>query len=107
MRLPITIACERLSDASPGFGVSGMAPATPRAITCRTSERCASPPNRSSAAAASAHVVASGTPGPDPIALRSSPTTSEMASVTVVPTHAAARRPPFTFDRCRRTVFSA
>ena len=38
-------------------------------------------------------------PGPEPIAWRSSPTTSEIARVTVVPTHAAASRPPLTFDR--------
>ena len=41
------------------------------------------------------------------MAFKSSPTTSDNASVIVVPTQAAANRPPLTLDRCRRTVFSA
>ncbi len=49
----------------------------------------------------------SGTVGPDPITLRSSPTTSEIARHTVGPAAAAARRPPFTADRCLRTVLRA
>ena len=39
--------------------------------------------------------------------LVSSPTTSEIASVTVRPADAAARRPPFTSDRCLRTQLTA
>ena len=39
--------------------------------------------------------------------LRSSPTTSEIARQTVGPDAAAARRPPFTADRCLRIVLSA
>ena len=39
--------------------------------------------------------------------LRSSPTTSEIARQTVGPDAAAARRPPFTADKCLRIVFSA
>ena len=54
-----------------------------------------------------AYVVGSGTVGPDPMTLRSSPTTSEMASVSDGPRAAAASQPPLTRDRCLRTVFSA
>ena len=52
----------------------------------------------------------SGTVGPEPITLGSSSigaTTSEIASVSVRPAHAAARRPPLMPDRCLRTQLSS
>ena len=59
---------------------------------------------------ASANVDGSGTVGPEPMTLGSSSigaTTSEIASVSVRPAHAAARRPPLMPDRCLRTQLSS
>ena len=48
------------------------------------------------------YVDGSGTVGPDPMTLRSSPTTSDIARHTVGPGAAAASRPPLTADKCLR-----
>ena len=53
------------------------------------------------------NVVASATVGPDPITLRSSPTTSDTARVRHKAAVAAASQPPLIADRCLRTVLSA
>jgi hypothetical protein len=51
--------------------------------------------------------LGSGTVGPDPITDRSSPTTSEIASVSTGADVASARRPPLIADRCLRTPFNS
>jgi hypothetical protein len=52
-------------------------------------------------------VLASGTPGPDAITLKSSPTTSEIASVRNGTFEAAASLPPLIAEMCFLTVFKA
>ena len=47
------------------------------------------------------------TVGPDPMTLRSSPMTSEMASVRHAARDLAASHPPLIADACFRTVFKA
>ena len=107
-RPPTTRVSDRPKRASPALGVSSIRPSSPRAqvLLCRRRQQ-SSTPKRSTYAHASRNVVGSGTVGPEPITLRSSPTTSEIARHTVGPAAAAASRPPLTADRCFRMVFSA
>ncbi len=93
---------------SPALGVSAMTPAQPASAKPRTTASWpVAPPKAWSAARTSDQVDGSATPGPEPITLRSSPTTSEIASVTTWPRQLAASRPPLTADRCLRTAFSS
>ena len=84
---------------SPGFGVSSAL------SKCASIDRGISIWYFLNTARASAKVVGSGVVGPDAITARSSPTTSEIASVwTVAGAHASANRPPLMAERCLRTV---
>ncbi len=107
-RLPINVHELRASRRSPGFGVSGNAPRAPisrRFITA--AGNTSRPPARITMSSASAKRLASGTVGPEPMTAGSSPTTSEIASVTTGTVEAAASHPPLTADRCLRTVLSS
>ena len=53
------------------------------------------------------NVVLSGTPGPEPMTVKSLPTTSEIASVRHRDREARASCPPLTAEMCFRTVFKA
>ena len=101
----------RVSLASFGFGVSGTSPRAPAVMRSTTARGYApspaSPPKRRRMSSASRKVVASGTVGPDPMTLGSSPTTSEMANVRQAPGAAAASHPPLLAERCFLTVFSS
>ena len=99
-------ASRRIADA---FGVSGSAPAQPAAGRARAPRLGVALSAMGGAArrARRSRSTDRARPGPEPMTLRSSPTTSEIASVTTRPRHAAASRPPLTADRCLRTVFSA
>ncbi len=101
----------RDSRASLGLGVSGTSPRTPPAMRSRTACGYAVGRRRRRSArrmsTASRNVVASGTVGPDPMTLGSSPTTSEIANVRHAPGAAAASHPPLIADRCLRTVLSS
>ncbi len=96
------------SRGSPGLGVSGRSPRAPARSSATTAGgNESSPPNRASRDTASPNVLGSATVGPDPMRLRSSPTTSETASVSTGAAAAAASCPPLMADRCLRTVFSS
>ena len=60
-----------------------------------------------STANASEKVDGSATVGPEPTTERSSPTTSETASVTIVPLHTPASLPPEMLLKCFRTTLSS
>ncbi len=88
----------RARRGSPGFGVSSAA-----ASRCAFTAGAGSILYFARIARASAKVLGSGTVGPEPITEGSSPTTSEIASVSTRAGVAAARRPPLIAERCFRT----
>src|SRR5438552_3368256 len=83
------------------------APAAGPAPPARPTHPSPSAPYCSRTARAAANVVPSATVGPDPITLRSSPTTSDTARVRHEAAVAAASQPPLIADKCLRTVLSA
>ncbi len=100
-RLPITRPMTREKRGSPGFGavgnLSGQAPAD--LGHHRRRHRGGAAPSRRGPAPHPARSSDPEPPGPEPMALRSSPMTSEIARVITAPWQAAARRPPFTRER--------